>query len=178
MVFFFWAGLAKRRYFSSRAPVLCGPQMTAIFHAISWASLKILPIWLNIFSCDIQLKREHQKRKHYLFCYTCMPHSQVPGYLIQCVPDKVFPGLEPSYLLSIVRAGHLLQRRPLMISPLFGIACFQKLAGTTYLWDLAFSSWVATQPANCWSYCEKEQTSIPPSSIPPSSLPRELVEKH
>lgn len=122
MVFFFWESLPKIRYLSSRAPDLSGPQRTVIFHTISWASLKILPIWLNILAVIFRLK---ERAKNHLFFYECLSHSLIPGYLILCL-DKAFPELGPSYHLSIERAAHLLQRRSLMMSLLFGIACFHQ----------------------------------------------------
>lgn len=46
-----------------------------------------------------------------------------------------------------------------MSIPSLGLPAFKKLAGTTYLGDLAFSSWVPTQPAKSRSYhgCEQGQ---------------------
>lgn len=135
MIFFFRASLPKKRYLSSRAPVLLGPQRVVICHTISWAPLKVLPIWLKIFICDSQLKREHQRRKHSLLCYKCMSHSQVPGYLLQCVPWQGFPRAG-TFIVPLYSEGWSFSPKetPGDVSPLSGTACFQKTCRNNLPW--------------------------------------------
>lgn len=174
MVFFFWVSLPKRMYLSSRASVPCGPQRTVIFHTISWASLKILPIWLNIFSCGIQLKWKHRQSKHHLFCYEHLSHILVPGYLIVRL-DEACPGLGPSHHLSI-RVGW---SSSLMIFPFFGVVCFHQACRNNLPLRSSFF-YLASHPI-CqvlellWVW---EGADIHLLFILPPSLPREMVEKN
>lgn len=93
------------------------------------------PNLAQIFICDSQLKREHQRRKHSLFCYKCMSHSQVPGYLLQCVPWQGFPRAG-TFIIPLYSEGWSFSPKetPGDVYPLSGTACFQKTCRNNLPW--------------------------------------------